>query len=141
MITHSANTVRIDELSTTFPLRTLNGRLGTYVPSDPVGQSTNLFSQLWEQGRLLNPVMGFRFDPNKTRMTIGALDPSDYEGTINWVQMETPDPAWNYDNVIKIDGFKGYNGSIIPWGSDRAAINSRAQPFVVPQRFVLIYRI
>ena len=29
--------------------------------------------------KILNPVVGLRFDPIRPKMTIGALDPNDYE--------------------------------------------------------------
>ena len=48
---------------------------------------------------LLNPVIG---SPESPKLTIGVLDPVDYEGEINWVQLETPDPSWNLPS-----GFKG----------------------------------
>jgi len=89
--------------------------------------------------------MGFRFDPNKTRMTIGALDPSDYEGTLNWVQMEQPEASWDFYNVIKIDGMKGYNGSFIPWGSNlRASLSTRVyivfQGQIVLTQYTTVFR-
>jgi hypothetical protein len=112
-------------LSTDLHQRINNGHLGTYVPLDAAAESINVFSRLWKQGKLLNPVMGFRFDPNKSRITIGALDPSDYEGDINWVNMEKAEASWDYYNVVKIDGMKGYNGSFVPWGSNlRASLST-----------------
>ena len=68
-----------------------------------------------------------RFDPVNPKLTLGALDPADYDGEINWVQMETPGPTWTHANTFKVDGVKGYNGSFLSLGSQlRAGIDSRA---------------
>jgi hypothetical protein len=107
--------------------RLQNGNLGVFVDnSNSTMQSQSYFTHLWENGKLLNPVIGMRFNPENPKLTIGALDPADYEGEINWVQMETPNESWNLLNVFKIDGFKGYNGSFFPYGSSdtMAGINS-----------------
>ena len=68
-----------------------------------------------------------KFNPENPKLTIGALDPADYEGEINWVQLETPDPSLYLLNVFKIDGFKGYDGSLFNVGSSNnlVALNSR----------------
>ena len=42
------------------------------------------------------------------RLTIGALDPNEYEGDINWV------PELD-GGMIEVDAFKGYQGNIIPF--------------------------
>lgn len=105
-----------------------NGNLGLFVNnqnSSTISQS--YFSQLWSSGKLLNPVIGMKFSPENPKLTIGALDPADYEGEINWVQLETPDPSLSLLNVFKIDGFKGYDGSLFNVGSsdNLVALNSR----------------
>lgn len=104
-----------------------NGNLGLFVDNiNSTVESLSYFSQLWNTGKLLNPVIGMRFFPENPKLTIGALDPADYEGEINWVQMETPNESWDLLNAFKIDGFKGYNGSFFPYGSTDTltAINS-----------------
>jgi len=103
--------------------RLQNGNLGVFVynASDP---SPSYFSRLWNAGKLLNPVIGMRFHPENSKLTIGALDPADYEGEINWVQLETQNPSWNSANLFKIDGFKGYNGSFFPYGASASALTS-----------------
>ena len=107
--------------------RLQNGNLGLFVDnSNSTEQSLDYFSHLWETGKLLNPVIGMRFNPENPKLTIGALDPADYEGEINWVQLETPNESWDLLNLFKIDGFKGYNGSFFPYGSSDtlAGLNS-----------------
>ncbi|KAK1224915.1 hypothetical protein PQX77_012155 [Marasmius sp. AFHP31] len=43
------------------------------------------------------------------RLTIGALDPNEYEGEINWV------PELQDSGRIEVDAFKGYQGNIVPF--------------------------
>jgi hypothetical protein len=110
--------------------RLQNGNLGLFVDnSNSTQESLSYFSRLWDTGKLLNPVIGMRFNPENPKLTIGALDPADYEGQINWVQLETPNQSWDMLNLFKIDGFKGYNGSFFPYGANSstlAGINSGA---------------
>ncbi|KAH7885582.1 hypothetical protein F5I97DRAFT_1937717 [Phlebopus sp. FC_14] len=67
---------------------------------------------------LYNGRLGIFPDPlNATAaMTIGALDPKDYQGVINWVPLVSPptDGSWKFENIFGIDGLKGYNGSFLP---------------------------
>lgn len=110
-----------------------NGNLGVFVNNQNSSTiSESYFSQLWSNGRLLNPVIGMKFSPQNPKLTIGALDPSDYEGEINWVQLETPDPSWYLPNVFKMNGFKGYDGSLFNVGSSdgSVALNSRGCRFM-----------
>ena len=116
----------------------LNGDLGLFVDDSYSSQyPLSYFSRLWKTGNLINPVIGMRFNPDNPKLTIGALNPDDYEGEINWVQLETPDESWDLLNVFKIDGFKGYNGSFFPYGStDKlAGINSGTSFLPIPKRF------
>jgi hypothetical protein len=104
--------------------RLTNGNLGLYTNSST---PNGIFTTLSQQSTLLSPVLGMRFDPVNPKLTVGALDPADYDGEINWVQMETPGPGWTYANAFKVDGVKGYNGSFLSLGSQlRAGIDSRA---------------
>lgn len=121
--------VLISDMNTKVRPHIQNGNIGLFVNnqnSSTISQS--YISQLWSNGKLLNPVIGMRFNPENPKLTIGALDPADYEGEINWVQMETPDPSWDLPNVFKMDGFKGYDGSLLNIGSSdgSAGLNSRA---------------
>ncbi|KAH7884960.1 aspartic peptidase domain-containing protein [Phlebopus sp. FC_14] len=96
--------------------RLLGGHFGAYLnPFNSTAASEHIFTQLYESGKLLNPVIGMRFDPANPKITIGALDPNDYEGTINWVQIQPDQTADDY-NTIPVDGLKGYNGSFFPIG-------------------------
>ncbi len=101
-----------------FSARINNGHLGLLVNST-APRSQRLLTKLWDDGSLLNPVFGLRLDPIKPRLTIGVLDPEDYSGEINWVEMETP--TADFTNAIKIDGVKGSNGSFLPFGGDLIA--------------------
>ncbi|KAL0574658.1 hypothetical protein V5O48_007305 [Marasmius crinis-equi] len=67
----------------------------------------NFLVRLDEQGQLLNPVWGLRFGGDDPRLTIGALDPEDYQGEINWV------PELQDSGKIEIDAFKGYQGNVL----------------------------
>jgi hypothetical protein len=103
--------------------RIQNGHLGLYV--NGTAETPGIFQQLWKQGSLMNPVMGMRWDPIKPRFTLGALDPEDYDGEINWVAVED-----RYDskggivsvNEFKIDGVKGFNGSLLPFGDHPTSV-------------------
>lgn len=66
-------------MSTDFSRRIHNGHLGLYVPYNESDRSTNIFRHLWESQQIINPVIGMRFDPVNPKLTIGALDPNDYE--------------------------------------------------------------
>ncbi|KAK0451786.1 aspartic peptidase domain-containing protein [Armillaria borealis] len=110
--------VSMEEMSMNFSARINNGHLGLLVNST-APRSQRLLTKLWDDGSLLNPVVGLRLDPIKPRLTIGALDPEDYSGEINWVEMETP--TADFTNAIKIDGVKGFNGSFLPFGGDLIA--------------------
>jgi hypothetical protein len=98
-----------------------NGIVGFAVNSSDEGIQKSAFSQMWETGKLLNPVIGFRFDPRKPRITIGALDPVDYAGALNWVPITEASSVNTLDSFV-IYGIKGYNGSFIPIGDNLKAI-------------------
>ncbi|EIW81858.1 acid protease [Coniophora puteana RWD-64-598 SS2] len=103
--------------------RIRNGHFGVLLSAtNTTSQSRHIFSQLLASDQLLNPVIGMRFDPADPKITIGALDPNDYEGEINWVPMETPDATWDYAGVIRIDGMKGRNGSYVPMGNGSTGV-------------------
>ena len=71
-------------------------------------RSQSVLVRLEEQGQLLNPVWGLRTAGGNGTLTIGALDPNEYEGEINWV------PALDGQPIIHVDAFKGYKGNILP---------------------------
>ncbi|GAB1519480.1 hypothetical protein RhiTH_002548 [Rhizoctonia solani] len=82
------------------------GNLGLLVPQlNQSAREKSLLYHLDQQGRLLNPVWGIRLSGADPRLTIGALDPNDYEGDINWV------PAVNDSNHVEVEAIKGYNGN------------------------------
>ena len=115
----------MDQMTTRFLPRLNNGNFGLWVDPSGTIPEESLFTKYWQQGALLNPVIGLRIDPLKPRLTVGALDPEDYEGEINWVELETTSPKSLH--TIKVDGIKGYNGSFIPFGVSglTASLNSR----------------
>ncbi|SJL10404.1 uncharacterized protein ARMOST_13790 [Armillaria ostoyae] len=122
--------VLMEEMSMNFSARINNGHLGLLV-NNTAPRSQRLLTKLWDDGSLLNPVVGLRLDPIKPRLTIGALDPEDYSGEINWVEMETP--TADFTNAIKIDGVKGFNGSFLPFGGDLiATLNTFSRNIAVP---------
>lgn len=111
-----------------------NGHLGAFVnPSNDTSSSTHIFSQLYQSGQLLNPVVGFRFDPLNPKITIGALDPADYDGNLNWVEINAPSTSFDSLNTFSIDGLKGYNGSFIPFGNNLTAnLDSLVSTIAIP---------
>ena len=122
-LSHSSASVLI-ESGANFDLQTTiqNGHLGAFVnPSNETSSSAHIFSQLYQSGQLLNPVVGFRFDPSNPKITIGALDPADYEGNMNWVEINAPNASFDSLNTFNIDGLKGYNGSFVPIGNNLIA--------------------
>lgn len=117
----------IDTMDPNINPRLLNGNLGLFINNEnATTRSHSYFTQLWESGKLINPVIGMRFNPLNPKLTVGALDPADYEGEINWVPLETPEESSSFLNIFKMDGFKGYNGSFFPYGSSdtRATLDS-----------------
>jgi len=133
--------VLVNNMALNMTPRLQNGNLGLFVDnSNSTEQSLDYFSHLWETGKLLNPVIGMRFNPENPKLTIGALDPADYEGEINWVQLETPNESWDLLNLFKIDGFKGYNGSFFPYGSSDtlAGLNSVFNNIAIPNNYPYI---
>ncbi|KAF8656482.1 hypothetical protein AX16_002501 [Volvariella volvacea WC 439] len=107
-------------------LNPLNGILGLW--SNSTSDRKTLISHLWDSGALLNPVVGIRLDHDQPRMTIGALDPADYVGTINWIEVQ------GQTNEFAIDGLKGYDGSFIPFDADEiiATLSTLLRDIVVP---------
>lgn len=100
-----------------------NGRLGLFPdPLNVTAASQHFLLQMYRSGQLLNPVVGMRFDPTNPKITIGALDPNDYQGHINWVPLTTPNSTWTFQNTFMIDGLKGYNGSFLPESENLLAV-------------------
>lgn len=74
----------------------------------------------------MNPVIGLRFNPVQPRLTVGALDPNDYEGEINWVPIQPNEEGWDLGNNFQIDGFSGRNKTLLPFQSPMfAALDAR----------------
>ncbi|KAG9309849.1 aspartic peptidase domain-containing protein [Chiua virens] len=114
-----------------------NGHLGLFLsPLNATSTARHVLTHLYESSSLLNPVIGIRFDPANPKITIGALDPNDYEGTINWVQLDqTPDTKGDYFNTFSFDGLKGYDGQFVPYGTPKAALDSFSLSISVPNAF------
>ncbi|KAH0825776.1 aspartic peptidase domain-containing protein [Lanmaoa asiatica] len=92
-----------------------NGRLGIFPdPVNATAASEHFLSQLYTSNQLLNPVIGMKLDPSNPKITIGALDDSDYQGNLNWVPIITPNDSWSIKNIFTMDGLKGYNSSFLP---------------------------
>ncbi|KAH8102876.1 aspartic peptidase domain-containing protein [Cristinia sonorae] len=124
-------------LSTQYPgTRPLNGGFG-FLDGLPRNVSVRKFiPDLYASGKLLNPVVGMRLDPLNPRLSIGVLDPNDYNGEINWVQLEPNVFGDNLYNQFKVDGIVGRNGSLVPYGDNLlGGINSMAAGIVVPDNF------
>ncbi|KAF9224515.1 acid protease [Gyrodon lividus] len=121
-----------------------NGHLGLFLnPLNATSISTHFLTHLHQSSSLLNPVIGMRFDAARPKLTIGALDPNDYEGTINWVEMnQHPDASADYYNTFNVDGVKGYNGEFVPFGGNLTAAldscNGRFHHVLIPPVFISI---
>ncbi|KAF8593446.1 acid protease [Ceratobasidium sp. AG-I] len=99
----------IEHISSEFTPRFNGGHLGLFVSQfNQTLRSQNILLRLDEQGQLLNPVWGLRLAGGNGSLTIGALDPNEYEGEVNWV------PALGDQPVIHVDAFKGYQGNTLP---------------------------
>ncbi|KAK0205372.1 hypothetical protein DFS33DRAFT_1274282 [Desarmillaria ectypa] len=68
--------VLMEKMSMNFSARINNRNLGLFV-SSTTPRYQRLLTKLWDDGSLLNPVIGLRLDPNKPRLTIEALDSED----------------------------------------------------------------
>lgn len=96
----------IEHMSTDYRLRYTGGQLGLFVPQlNQTRRQQSVLVRMDEQGQLLNPVWGLRIGGDNPRLTIGALDPNDYQGEINWV------PAVNDSAMIQVDALRGYQGN------------------------------
>ncbi|KAL0574651.1 hypothetical protein V5O48_007297, partial [Marasmius crinis-equi] len=97
----------IDHMGIEYTFRMSGGVLGLAPTLNETLRKQNFLARLDEQGQLLNPVWGLRLGGDDPRLTIGALDPEDYQGEINWV------PELQDDGKIEIDAFKGYQGNVL----------------------------
>ncbi|KAF8606416.1 acid protease [Ceratobasidium sp. AG-I] len=105
----SAPIAFIEDMGPDFLRRFSGGHLGLFVSQfNQTLRSQSTILRLEEQGQLLNPVWGLRLAGGNGSLTIGALDPNDYEGEINWV------PALGDQPMIHVDAFKGYQGNVLP---------------------------
>ncbi|KAG8710514.1 hypothetical protein FRC11_004438 [Ceratobasidium sp. 423] len=113
-----------------FLVRFAGGSLGLFVSqSNETQRGQNAIYRTYEQGQLLNPVWGLCLGGETPRLTIGALDPKDYEGEINWV------PLVNDSARIQIDALRGYNGNAFPLPSPlNARIDSASKNIYVPDQ-------
>ncbi|KAN0097966.1 Aspartic peptidase domain containing protein [Tylopilus felleus] len=112
-----------------------NGNLGLFLnPLNSTASAQHILTHLYESSSLLNPVVGMRFDPANPKITIGALDPNDYEGTINWIPLNpNPDPNGDSLNTFNFDGVKGYDGQFVPYGANlTAALDSLSLSIFLP---------
>ncbi|KAF8606418.1 acid protease, partial [Ceratobasidium sp. AG-I] len=99
----------VQHMSSDFNPRFAGGHLGLFVSQfNQSRRSQSVLVRLDEQGQLLNPVWGLRLAGGNGSLTIGALDPNEYEGEINWV------PALDDQPMIHVDAFKGANGNTLP---------------------------
>ncbi|KAK0484710.1 hypothetical protein IW261DRAFT_1591049 [Armillaria novae-zelandiae] len=103
--------VLMEEMSMNVSAKINNGHIGLLV-NITVPRSQRLLTKLWDNGSLLNLVVGLRLDPIKPRSTIGALDPEDYSGQLNWVESEAS--TADFSNAIKIDGDSKYLNIAVP---------------------------
>ncbi|KAG7087198.1 hypothetical protein E1B28_013179 [Marasmius oreades] len=99
----------IDQMGLERSNRFSGGLLGLAPTRNESLRGRNILVRLDEQGQLLNPVWGLRLGGDNPRLTIGALDPNEYEGELNWV------PELNDAGMIKVDAYRGYQGNILPF--------------------------
>ena len=85
------------------------GLLGLAPTLNETLRAQNILVRLNNEGQLLNPVFGLRLGGENPTLTIGALDPNEYEGEINWV------PELQDEGMIQVDAYRGYQGNILPF--------------------------
>ncbi|KAJ3481628.1 hypothetical protein NLI96_g7531 [Meripilus lineatus] len=126
--------VLIDRITTNTTARGLwpyNGQLALVQEALRSYNHTPLFADLFRSGKLTDPVIGMRLDPMNPRLTAGVIDPNDYEGTLNWVEIEPDNKEYTQYHVFKFDGFQGRNGSY-PNSRMLAAIDSKSINIATP---------
>ena len=85
--------VLIDRITTNTTARGLwpyNGQLALVQEALRSYNYTHLFADLYRSGELIDPVIGMRLDPVNPRLTVGAIDPEDYEGVGNIAPRSAP---------------------------------------------------
>ncbi|TCD68235.1 hypothetical protein EIP91_011304 [Steccherinum ochraceum] len=138
--TDSISLAMVEMLSTGYDgLRVTNGGFG-FLADTPRNTSVNRFiPALYQSGQLFNPVVGMRLDTLNPRLTVGALDPNDFEGEINWVPLEPNTVGDNLYNRFNLDGIVGRNGSFVPYGDNLiGGISSLLLSIAVPDNTTYI---
>lgn len=130
--------VSIDWMTTNTTARgrwSYNGQLAWVQEALRTYNYTHLFADLYQSGELIDPVIGMRLDPENPKLTVGAIDPADYEGTLNWVELEPDNKDYTQYHVFKFDGFQGRNGTMAPYQNSPmlAAIDSRRLWLMFPE--------
>ncbi|XP_074087465.1 pepsin A-like [Macrotis lagotis] len=70
-----------------------DGILGLAYPSAAVSEATPVFDNMWDQGLLSQQVFAFyltRNEQNGSIVMFGDVDPSYYQGNLNWVPVSKP---------------------------------------------------
>ncbi|KAG8948708.1 hypothetical protein FRC03_000586 [Tulasnella sp. 419] len=104
----------VDSLSEQMLLRFREGLLGLAV--NPKNQTTyeySLLARLHQSANLLNPVVGLKLGGANPRLTIGALDPNDYDGEINWV--ERVESVQQVQTTILVEALRGRDDRTLPY--------------------------
>ncbi|KAJ3481630.1 hypothetical protein NLI96_g7537 [Meripilus lineatus] len=135
--------VLIDRITTNTTARgrwPYNGQLALVQEALRSYNYTHLFADLYQSGELIDPVIGMRLDPVNPRLTVGAIDPEDYEGTLNWVEIEPDNKEYTQYHVFKFDGFQGRNGSLAPYPNSPmlAAVDSKYINIATPNNFTYL---
>lgn len=107
--TRSHRVVLVDWASTWVTAMPYNGQFG--LVQEALGSFgshnySHLFTDLYRSGELIDPVIGMRLDPANPRLTVGALNSEDYEGTLNWVEIVPNKHNFTQSNVFEFDGFR-----------------------------------
>ncbi|KAG8938527.1 hypothetical protein FRC03_007133, partial [Tulasnella sp. 419] len=104
----------VDSLSEQYWLRFREGLLGLAVnPNNQTTYTYSLLARLHKSGNLLNPVVGLKLGGSSPRLTIGALDPNDYDGEINWV--ERVESVNQLQTAVPVEALRGRDDRILPY--------------------------
>ncbi|KAG8966586.1 hypothetical protein FRC03_011642 [Tulasnella sp. 419] len=104
----------INYMDEDFYPRFREGLLGLAVhPNNETTNQHSLLHGMFKAGNMLNPVIGMRLGGSNPKITIGALDPNDYEGEINWI--ERTETVSKLQSSIQVEALRGRDDRILPF--------------------------
>ncbi|KAJ3481632.1 hypothetical protein NLI96_g7535 [Meripilus lineatus] len=101
---------------------------------------SHLFTDLYRSGELIDPVIGMRLDPANPRLTVGALNSEDYEGTLNWVEIVPNKHNFTQSNVFEFDGFRSRDLPLGPFTNSTpmlTAVDTKLLVIAIPNNLTV----